>query len=171
MDQKIVSHAVSLPPVPTADGAVAKALQLLVAKGGVFRTDEKWVYTSLRPLINAGYVNVSGNVLTIGTDFDTYLLSASRTNSEFIEIYTAYREWLLSNREQLSDKDNEVLDALDHFPTADQKIMYLGNLVSELSGSVNALTEIVENCVASINDLTLALNVVESVIYNENTDK
>lgn len=171
MDKKTVNHAVSWQNIPTDYSATIRALHLLVSGSGSITTQEKWIFKALRPLANAGFVTMTGNKISIGSNFDEFLLNASRTDDNFVQLYLEYRTWRAQQREELEVTDDSVFENLSHFATTDQQIIYLANLVSELSGTVEALKEIVNNCTSAVNGANISISVLESVVYDADSDQ
>ena len=171
MDKKTVNHAVPLQNIPTDYSATIRALRLLVSGSGSITTQEKWIFKALRPLANSGYVNISGSRVSIGNNFDDFLLNASRGSEDYAQLYLEYRTWRANQREELEVTDDSVFESLSHFATTDQQIIYLANLVSELSGTVEALTEIVNNCVSAVNGANISISVLESLVYDADSDQ
>lgn len=157
-------------PGPSAYEPIARALHLLVAKGGTFSTSERWAHDALRPFVKNKSVKLDGNTFSIGQDFENMLLGLVELDGSFITILKEYRAWLVSQREAFDVKDSSVVGELSNYLSVDQQILYLGHVAGELSGKVGALQEAVSAMSFMLNDVEHRLASLESVVYDEGTD-
>lgn len=170
MESKTVSNSVVPLPGPSAYEPIARALRLLVAKGGSFSTSERWAYDALRPFVNNKSVYLNGETFSIGEDFENTLLGLVELNSMFVEILKEYRAWLVSQREAFNVKDSQVVEGVSHFNSVDQQILYLANRIAELSGEMQAIQEVASHMSFMVNDLEYRLASLESQVHGEDTD-
>ena len=170
MDKKVVQHAVSSVPIPQQADATRRAVELLVAKDGVFRTSEKWVYSSLRGLIESGHVNVSGNTLSVGSDFESYLLSMADMDAGYTPILRDYRRSISDKINEYDVSSDAVMDKISHMPNTDEKIIYLTSVLADAYGKLEKALEKTAKLEATLRELDISLSVVESMTFDENTD-
>ena len=121
-------------PILQAD-ATRRAVELLVAKDGVFRTSGKVGIPVCGLWIESGHANVSGNTLSVGSDFESHLLSMA-------DMDAGYNFYLRDYCRSISDKINEydvssdaVMDKISHMPNTDEKIIYLTSVLPMLTES------------------------------------
>ena len=112
MDKKTVTEAVSSQIRKQGSDDVTRALDLLINKNGVFRTDEKWVHTALRPLIDRGYVNRDGATLTIGRDFESLLISLADADPGTSKLLSGYRKFVSSKVAEYDVTEFTVLEKM-----------------------------------------------------------
>jgi len=170
MDKKVVQHALSSVPIPEHSDYTRRAVELLVAKDGVFRTDEKWVYSGLKGLIDAGHVNVSGNMISVGSDFEALLLKMAEQDSYYTSILLDYRRSISDKINEYNVSSDAVMDKISHMPNTDEKIIYLTSVLADAYGKLEKALEKTAKLEATLRELDISLSVVESMTFDENTD-
>lgn len=96
MDKKVTYNAVSLLPLPSYASQQLRAIDVLISKNGVFRTNERWVYDALDNLIRSGHVKVNDNVITIGDNFESLLISLASSDTSYASMLVNYRSMIAS---------------------------------------------------------------------------
>lgn len=170
MDKKVVQHAVSSVPIPQQADATRRAVELLVAKDGVFRTSEKWVYASLRDLIDSGHVKVSGTTLSVGADFESHLLKMSDIDAGYTPILRDYRRSISEKISEYNVSSDAVMDKIADMPNTDEKIIYLTSVLADAYGKLEKALEKTAKLEATLHELDISLSVMESMTFDENTD-
>lgn len=167
MDIKTVSHAVSGYIRPDNSEKVERALSLLIAKDGAFRTDEKWVYAALRDIIGAGYVNVDGNTLCIGANFGTLLNELATANPRFWSLVIDYRTYQAHLAAEYTVADDTVAAKLETLKSTDAKLAYLTQVVSDTFGRLEAALARTQMLEAKLRELDISLSIMESITFED----
>ena len=170
MEKKVVQYAVPSVSVPQQADATRHAVELLVAKDGVFRTSEKWVYASLRGLIDSGHVKVSGTTLSVGADFESHLLKMSDIDAGYTPILRDYRRSISEKISEYNVSSDAVMDKITHMPNTDEKIIYLTSVLADAYGKLEKALEKTAKLEATLHELDISLSVMESMTFDENTD-
>ena len=170
MDKKTVQHALSSVPIPKEADATKRAVELLISKNGVFRTDEKWVYSSLRSLIDAGYIHVSGNTLSIGSNFENLLLKMAESDKDYSSLLKDYRSSVLQKMEEYGVATDTVMSKIASMPNTDEKIIYLTSMLAETHGKLEYAIRKTEMLEAALREIDMSVAVLESVTFEEDSD-
>jgi hypothetical protein len=170
MDKKIVREAVAPAAIPTLAENTHRAIELLIAKDGVFRTDESWVYAALQPLIKSGHVDVDGTTISIGKDFEPFLLGMADRASIYNTTLKNYRQLVASNAEKYDVTNFDVMDKVASIHNTDEKIVYLTSVLAETFGKLEEAlnrTSYLENL---CKEMDISLSVMESMTFDESSD-
>lgn len=170
MDKKVTYNAVSRLPVPSYASQQLRALDILISKNGVFRTNERWVYDALSELIKLGYINVDSNVITIGSNFERVLISLCSADVDYAPMLINYRQMVTSIADKYNISDSEIMDSLNGYMGTDEKIIYLASVLNDIVGKVDLIIDRVNTLEALCSEIDLSLSVVESVTLDENSD-
>ena len=170
MDKKTVTEAVSNQIRKQGSDDVTRALDLLINKNGVFRTDEKWVHTALRPLIDRGYVNRDGATLTIGRDFESLLISLAEADLGTSKLLSGYRRFVASKVEEYDVTEFTVLEKMSAIPTTDEKIIYLTSVLADTFAKLDVALEKTAFLEGKLAEMAISLSVMESVTFDEDSD-
>jgi hypothetical protein len=169
MDRKVVKFAATTMPVRDQFDQIKRLLNLVVAKEGTFRTDEKWAHEAARGLVGENVVTVRGNLISVGSNFEPFLLSAIAVDSAFGEALYKYRTLIQQRISEFDLSDDTILMHLESMGSIDDKIMYLTTLVSTTSAKLKYIVERSQMIESTLAEMDSALSVVESVL-DENTD-
>lgn len=169
--QKVVRHAITetIKNTPVAD--VKRAIDLLIAKDGVFRTDERWVHDALKPLVDEGVVTQDGSTISIGNNFETYLLNSCEHYPEFSDSLIGYRSLVQQKIEEYDVVDSAVMDRLQTISSTDEKIVYLTSVISDTFGKLSKAIEKTQALEAKLAEMDVSLSVMESITFNEDSDQ
>lgn len=170
MSKKVTYNAVGRLALPSYASQLMRAIDLIVAKGGFIRTDERWIYDALTPAIKAGYVNVNGNTISIGSNFENMLLSLAQEDAGYLAIFMEYRKLLVSLAEKYDVADTNIMRDINNIVNTDEKIIYLASVLAETAGKVDVLIEKVNAIEALCSEMNLSLSVVESITLDENSN-
>ena len=94
------------------DDSLARVLELIVARKGSFRTDERWIHIAAEPLVKNGTLIREGSFLSIGKDFEDTLLDLAKTDDRFSKSLLDYRKLMHDRQNKYSLVDFEVYDQL-----------------------------------------------------------
>ena len=169
MDRKEVKFAATTMPARDEFDLTKRLVSLVVAKEGSFRTDEKWAHEAARGLVSENVVTVRGNLISVGSNFEPFLLSAIEVDSAFGESLYKYRSLIQQRIREFDLSDDAILVRLESMGSVDDKIMYLTTLVSTASARLQYVVERNQLIESTLAEMDSALSVVESVI-DENTD-
>ena len=169
--QKVVRHAITetIKNTPVAD--VKRAIDLLISKDGVFRTDERWVHDALRPLADEGVVTQDGSTISIGSNFETYLLNSCENYPEFSESLIGYRSLVQQKIEEYDVVDSDVMNKLQSIASTDEKLVYLTSVISETFGKLSKAIETTQALEAKLAEMDMSLSVMESITFDEDSNK
>jgi len=170
MDKKIVREAVSPVPIPSLSEKTHRAVELLIAKEGVFRTNESWVHTALQPLIKSGHVNVDGNIISIGKNFEFFLLDMSNTSASYNSTLKKYRELVASNVEKYDVTNFDVMDKVASIKSTDEKIVYLTSVLADTFGKLEEALNRTSHLENLCREMDISLSVMESITFDESSD-
>ena len=131
MEKKVVHQASQAGKFRDPNEPLRRALDLLISKQGVFRTDERWVWDVARPLVESGHLVEDGNCLSIGANFEPLLLKLSESDSQFGTTLKLYRTLLNSRVAEFNLHDSTVMEKVNTLPTTDEKIIYLTSVLAE----------------------------------------
>jgi hypothetical protein len=168
---KKVTHALSetIRPDPVKD--VKRALDLLIAKNGVFRTSEKWVHDSLAPLIKEGYITQDDTCLSIGEDFEGFLLGVVSRNTDFTETLINYRSYIQSKLGEYDVAESEVMQELQSIASTDEKIIFLTSIISSTFGKLGVALEKTQSLEAKLAEMDISLSLMESITFDEDSNE
>jgi hypothetical protein len=170
MERKVVSSkAVSL-PLPSGSDNTLRAIELLIAKDGVFRTNEKWVYSALRQLVAEGYVTLDDNVISIGNNFESLLLNLAARDSRYAPVVGKYRIMVRDAVAKYDVQDFEVMESVHGIKNTEEKIIYLTSVLSETFGKLGVALENISRLEALIKEMDVSLSVMESMTFDEDSD-
>ena len=169
--QKVVRHAITetIKNTPVTD--VKRAIDLLISKDGVFRTDERWVHDALRPLADEGVVTQDGSTISIGSNFETYLLNSCENYPEFSESLIGYRSLVQQKIEEYDVVDSDVMNKLQSIASTDEKLVYLTSVISETFGKLSKAIETTQTLEAKLAEMDMSLSVMESMTFDEDSNK
>lgn len=170
MDRKIVREAVPPTLIPSDADRMKRALDLLIAKGGVFRTDESWVYRSLRRLISEGFVSVDNNVLSIGDNFEQLLMNLAENLPVYTETLKNYRKLVLSQIEKYDVINFSVMENLSKIQSTDEKIVYLTSVIAKISGNMEEALKKISYLESFCEELNTSVSVIESIVPDADFD-
>lgn len=170
MEKKVVHQASQAGKFRDPNEPLRRALDLLISKQGVFRTDERWVWDVARPLVESGHLVEDGNCLSIGANFEPLLLKLSESDSQFGTTLKLYRTLLNSRVAEFNLHDSAVMEKVNTLPTTDEKIIYLTSVLAETYGKLEKALEKTVKLEAMLQELDVSLSVIESITFDENTD-
>ena len=168
---KKVTHAITETIRPDSTKDTIRALDLLIAKDGVFRTSEKWVHDSLQLLIKEGYVNQDGACLSIGENFENFLLQVISHNTDFTNTLISYRSLVQKKLNEYDVAESEVMQELNSIASTEEKIIYLTSVISSTFGKLGVALEKTQALEARLAEMDISLSVMESITFNEDSDK
>ena len=168
---KKVTHAITETIRPDSTKDTIRALDLLIAKDGVFRTNEKWVHDSLQLLIKEGYVNQDGACLSIGENFENFLLQVISHNTDFTDTLISYRSLVQKKLNEYDVAESEVMQELNSIASTEEKIIYLTSVISSTFGKLGVALEKTQALEARLAEMDISLSVMESITFNEDSDK
>jgi len=153
------------------DDSLPRVLELIVARKGSFRTDEKWIHLAAEPLIKDGTLIREGSFLTIGKDFEDRLLDLAKSDDRFSKSLVDYRKLMHDRQNQYALTDFEVYDKLKEIKGTDERILYLCSALSEAMGKLDAALKTTSELEAKLKEMDFSLSVLESMgDEDENTD-
>jgi hypothetical protein len=168
---KKVTHAITETIRPDSTKDIIRALDLLIAKDGVFRTSEKWVHDSLQLLIKEGYVNQDGTCLSIGENFENFLLHVISDNTDFTNTLISYRSLVQKKLNEYDVAESEVMQELNSIASTEEKIIYLTSVVSSTFEKLGVALDKTQALEARLAEMDISLSVMESITFNEDSDK
>lgn len=168
---KKVTHAITETIRLDSTKDTIRALDLLIAKDGVFRTSEKWVHDSLQLLIKEGYVNQDGACLSIGENFENFLLQVISHNTDFTDTLISYRSLVQKKLNEYDVAESEVMQELNSIASTEEKIIYLTSVISSTFGKLGVALEKTQALEARLAEMDISLSVMESITFNEDSDK
>jgi hypothetical protein len=168
---KKVTHAITETIRLDSTKDTIRALDLLIAKDGVFRTSEKWVHDSLQLLIKEGYVNQDGTCLSIGENFENFLLQVISDNTDFTDTLISYRSLVQKKLNEYDVAESEVMQELNSIASTEEKIIYLTSVISSTFGKLGVALEKTQALEARLAEMDISLSVMESITFNEDSDK
>ena len=169
--QKVVRHALTEKVGYTPIQDTKRAIDLIIAKDGVFRTEEKWVHDALKHLVDEGVVNQEGATLSLGSNFENYLLATRANFPEFDHTLIEYRALIQSKIEEYDVAESSVMDKLQRISSTDEKILYLTSVLSDAYGKLSLAIEKTQSLEAKLAEMDLSLSVMESITFNEDSNK
>ena len=170
MNEKTVTHAVTEIILPQPIDATKRAIDLLIAKEGTFRTEERWVHDALKDPIDNGHIIQEGASLSAGADFEGYLLSLSTHHEGFADTLVNYRSLIQSKIQEYNVSEFSVMQELSEIASTDEKIVYLTSVVADTFAKLNLALEKTQMLEAKLNEMDLSLAVMESVTFDEDSD-
>jgi hypothetical protein len=171
MEKKTVNTGVKVTKFRDPDAPLKRAVDLLIAKNGAFRTDERWVWDATHEAVALGVIKVEDdNTLAIGHDFEQFLLKMTETNSAYAGSLSAYRSLLRDRVEEFDLRDNDIMQKLHSLSSADDKIIYLTNLLSSVLAKTEYIVEKTTSFEAKLAEIDVSLSVIESMTFDEDTD-
>ena len=157
--------------VRRVDDSLPRVLELIVARNGSFRTDEKWIHLAAEPLIKDGTLIREGSFLIIGKDFEDRLLDLAKSDDRFSKSLVDYRKLMHDRQNQYALTDFEVYDKLKEIKGTDERILYLCSALSEAMGKLDAALQTTSELEAKLKEMDFSLSVLESMgDEDENTD-
>ena len=172
MEKKVVHQASEAGKFRDPNDGTKRVLDLLIAKDGAFRTTERWVWEATKDLVKQGVVQVEDeSTLTIGPDFEQFLLKMSSVDSSFNSTLASYRALLNDQIDRYSVRDDAVMEKLTSLATADEKIVYLTSVLSETYAKTAQMIAKTTALEAKLAELDVALSVLESMTFDEDSDR
>ncbi len=172
MEKKVVQQASEAGKFRNPNDGVKRVLDLLIAKDGAFRTTERWVWEASKDLVKQGIVQIEDeSTLTIGPDFEPFLLKMSSVDSSFTTTLSSYRSLLNEQIDRYNVRENAVMDKLASLSTADEKIIYLTSLLSETYAKMSKVIQNTTAMEARLAELDVSLSVLESMTFDEDSDR
>ena len=153
------------------DDSLPRVLELIVARKGSLRTDERWIHLAAEPLIKDGTLIREGSFLSIGKDFEDTLLSLAKNDDRFNKSLLGYRKLMNDRQNEYALIDFEVYDKLKEIKGTDERILYLCSALSEAMGKLDAALQTTSELEAKLKEMDFSLSVLESMgDEDENTD-
>jgi hypothetical protein len=149
--------------------SVRRFLNLLVSSKGSYRLDSFWVKDVAPSLEQAEVINIDGNVASIGQNFESFVLRMVKTDPLFGEVLVGYRSFIQECLAEYDLKDDAIGRRLESIGSADEKIVYLTSILSEVSAKLEYMINRSQSMEATLSEMDTALSVVESIL-DENTD-
>jgi hypothetical protein len=147
-----------------------RVLSLIIARDGVFRSEEKWLHTLIDSLVRDGYLNREGATITLGVNIENLILHLSATSEKFLSVLKDYRVFIRSKAEEFNVVNTDVFQNIDTMQTTDEKICYLTSLLAESTAKLTLALDRAQLLEAKINEMDLSLSVLESMRTDENFD-
>jgi hypothetical protein len=169
MTKKVV--AVSSVNRHAQDDSVVRLLDIMLSQDGVIRTNEKWVWDAARPLVATGVLNSSKNVLSFGAAFETFLINFGDVNPSFKRILFDYRSLIAERVKEFDLSSDEVTQNLMSLTSTDDKIIYLTSVISSTFAKMEKMIEKTQALEAAFSEMDTALSVVETIAFNEDSDR
>lgn len=169
MTKKVVSASSVSRHIQNDD--VVRLLDTILAQDGVIRTNEKWVWDAARPLLATGVLNSSENVLSLGAAFETFLLNFGDDNPSFKRILFDYRSLISERVKEFDLSNDEVTHTLMSLTSTDDKIIYLTSVISSTFAKMEKMIEKTQALEAAFSEMDAALSVVETIAFNEDSDR
>lgn len=163
-------HASMYKPFSTATDSTIKALDLLISRGGIFRSSEQWVYDALRPLIESGHVLTDNGWIFIHDDFEGALLDLAAHDPSLSRLVVSYRALMRDKLDVYETDNNFVAAQLSNIVSVLGKLEAISSILSNISLRVDDLSERVSKFEGQLYEIDTALAVVESVLNHEATD-
>ena len=153
------------------DDSLPRVLELIVARNGSLRTDEKWVHLAADPLVKDGTLVREGSFLSIGKDFEQTLLDLSKGDERYGKSLVEYRKLMNDRQNEYALVDFEIYDNLKNIKGTDERILYLCSTLSETMAKLDAALETTSKLEAKLKEMDFSLSVLESIgDEDENTD-
>ena len=154
------------------DDSLFRAINLIIAKEGTFRTDENWVHRAIDPLVDAGILIREGSVISVGNNFEPTLVDIATTDQRFQESVIAYRSLVTKKAEEYGVIDAGLYDKLSEINSTDEKIVFLCSALADASGKLMVALQKADMLESKLKEMDLSLSVLESISYDddENSD-
>lgn len=154
------------------DESLLRAVNLIVAKEGSFRTDESWVHLAVEPLVSTGALRREGSVISVGNDFEKSLVAIAEVDARYQETLLSYRSLVSRKASEYGVIDTDIYDKLASIESTDEKIMFLCGTLAETSGKLKVALEKADLLESKLKEVDLSLTILESISYDEdeNTD-
>ena len=169
-NEKTVSEAVSNLMQDDGMDSLHRVLSLVIARDGVFRSEEKWLHDLVDSLVRDGYLNRDGATISLGVNIESLLLHLSGASEKFLTVLKDYRIFVRSKAEEFNVIDTDVFQNIDQMHTTDEKISYLTSLLAESTAKLSVALDRAQSLEAKINEMDLSLSVLESMSTDENFD-
>tara|TARA_R100000742_G_C4274210_1_gene94097 strand:+ start:888 stop:1421 length:534 start_codon:yes stop_codon:yes gene_type:complete len=149
------------------DDSLLRAINLIIAKEGTFRTDENWVHRAVDPLVEAGILVREGSVISVGDNFEPTLVDIATVDQRFQESLTSYRALVTRQAESYGVIDTDIYDKLASLSSTEEKIIFLCGTLAETSGKLNVALEKANILESKLKEMDLSLSVLESISYDD----
>lgn len=149
--------------------SIRRFLNLIVSSKGSFRLDSFWTRDITPALEAAQVINIDGNVASLGPNFESFVLRMAKTDPLFGEVLVGYRSFIQECFAEYDLKDDAIAKRLDSIGSADEKIVYLTSILSEVSAKLEYMVNRSQSMEATLAEMDTALSVVESIL-DENPD-
>ena len=154
-------------PFATSSDSVLKALDLLIARGGVMRVAERWVFDALQPFADSGYVSFDRDWVSFADDFEGLLLDLASFNPAASPLLVSYRALMRDKQQVYTDTDNFVAAKIADTVSVIGKLEVISAIISDLSKKLSDICERVPTLESQMYEIDTALAIVESVLNNE----
>tara|TARA_R100000742_G_C4244962_1_gene64020 strand:+ start:106 stop:639 length:534 start_codon:yes stop_codon:yes gene_type:complete len=154
------------------DDSLLRAVNLIIAKEGTFRTDEQWVHRAVDPLVDAGVLIREGPSISVGNNFEPTLVGIAEVDQRFQESVISYRSLVAKKAEEYGVIDASLYDKLSEIDSTDEKIVFLCSALAKASGKLMVALEKANMLESKLKEMDLSLSVLESISYDddENSD-
>ena len=129
------------------------------------------MHDALKHLVDEGVVNQEGATLSLGSNFENYLLATRANFPEFDHTLIEYRALIQSKIEEYDVAESSVMDKLQSISSTDEKILYLTSVLSDAYGKLSLAIEKTQSLEAKLAEMDLSLSVMESITFNEDSNK
>jgi len=149
------------------DDSLLRAVNLIIAKEGTFRTDEQWVHRAIDPLVDAGVLIREGPSISVGNNFEPTLVGIADVDQRFQESVISYRSLVAKKAEEYGVVDASLYDKLSEIDSTDEKIVFLCSALAEASGKLMVALEKANMLESKLKEMDLSLSVLESISYDD----
>lgn len=171
MEKKVVTQAVrGQQPRGNAE-QIIRLLDFVVSKDGVFRTSERWAWDAARPLIRDGVLSHDGETISAGVKFEEFLVEHSKDSDDLKTILSKYRSYIADRIQEYNLSNDKVMSHLQTLSSVDDKIIYLTSVVSQTFAKLDHMIEKTQLLEATLSEMDTALSVMETVTFDENSDR
>jgi len=149
------------------DASLLRAVNLIIAKEGTFRTDENWVHRAVDPLVEAGVLIRDGSTISVGSNFEPTLVGIAEVDQRFQESVISYRSLVAKKAEEYGVIDAGLYDKLSEIESTDEKIVFLCSALAEASGKLMIALEKANMLESKLKEMDLSLSILESISYDD----
>ena len=149
------------------DDSLLRAINLIIAKEGSFRTDEQWVHRAVDPLVEAGVLVREGSVISVGSNFEPTLVNIAKVDQRFQESVISYRSLVTKKAEEYGVIDAGLHDKLSEISSTDEKIVFLCSALADASGKLMVALQKADMLESKLKEMDLSLSVLESISYDD----
>jgi len=149
------------------DDSLLRAINLIIAKEGSFRTDEQWVHRAVDPLVEAGVLVREGSVISVGSNFEPTLVNIAKVDQRFQESVISYRSLVTKKAEEYGVIDAGLYDKLSEISSTDEKIVFLCSALADASGKLMVALQKADMLESKLKEMDLSLSVLESISYDD----